>query len=308
LLREVHRGSERISLGRLAFDFLSLLIEHRVLSNADASARLWPGDDNTDQKLKDLFRRLYTALGDVDRENPQYFRREAGYIRLIESALESRQTPSATAQSKVLYVKLIHMRRKGHDTPAYVAQSTHGKRGFDVYDEALYYSLHMFEEQQPFWEWNIVSTGESPVTHITHPWQDKPDYFDPQLAMIPSPHITPRCSESSATYLTVTTMYNGLQPGHEEVYAKVEVDASYVRLIVDFASLPDPKPTFARRPTGVLASFHPPTETAVEVQESYPFIFTARSRDLKKGQILKIRWTLAAPRSRQSSSGKRRRV
>jgi hypothetical protein len=162
-----------------------------------------------------------------------------------------------------------------------------------VFDEAVYYSLHMFSQKQNGWEWSIVSTGDSPVTYISHPWQETPEYFDPHLADIRSGHLTPRCTQSSSTYLTVTTMYNGLQKGHEEVYGKVEVDARYLRVIVDFASLPDPPPVFARRPYALLETPRAASQTPVDIREPYPLVFTAFANELQRGQILKIRWSMA---------------
>ena len=296
LKRELHNAGEPVEVGKLVFNLLAFLVTNyrQAISNQEASASLWPNQEHTDQKLKDLFGRLCTTLDDEDRAHPKYLSRVKGYLRWVTEVTERPRTSGVQSrQTKVLYVKVVHLRQKGRDQPAYSVCPHPEKARVEVFDEAMYYSLHMFADEQKSWEWSIVSTGDSPVTHITHPWQPDPEYFDPELAHIPSAHINPRCSQRSSTFLTITTMYNGLQKGHEEAYAKVETDAQSVRVVVDFASLADPKPMFDMRPVGVLESFRPGSERQIDVDEPYPLVFTACADDLKKGQILKIRWSTA---------------
>lgn len=299
--RELYGSGGPVKLGRLVFDLLAILITNhqRAVSNAEISAQLWPHQQEvTDQNLKDLFRRLCKALDDDDPAHRKYLTRGDGHFRctaVVEEVLHPpvRQASAIRAiQTKILYVKVLHLRQKGRDKPAYSARAQSNKNPIDVYDEALYYSLHIFPEKQTSWEWSIVTSGDAAVTQITHPWQDVPEYLDPYLADMRSPHLNPKSSGSSATYLTVTTMYNGLQKGQEQIYAKIETDAEYVRLVVDFASLADPKPVFKIRPVGTVESVRPPSARQVEVHEPYPLVFTASSRDMRPGHILKIKWSV----------------
>lgn len=130
------------------------------------------------------------------------------------------------------------------------------------------------------------------MSHVTHPWQDTPNFFDPFLDQMTSRHIIPRSDESSQMYLTVTTMFNGLQQGHEDVYSKVEADAAYVRMVVDFTSLADPLPRFRLDPTALIETASPRRRGRATVTEPYPRVFTACARNMKPGQILRIKWEL----------------
>ena len=94
-------------------------------------------------------------------------------------------------------------------------------------------------------------------------------------------------------------MYNGLQAGQEQVYAKIETETKYVRLVVDFSSISDPKPTFRTRPAGTVEGPNKRVERQVPVEEPYPNVFTTFATDIKVGQILKIEWAVVR---RQSSA------
>lgn len=298
----LYKHGEVVQIGPKALRVLIFLVKNfrRALTKEELFREFWPEHGNHDGNLKAVINQLRKALDDSDPLNPRFIdRRTKGVIRFVGDVRvritqETEQpTCAPITQKKILWAKILHLRQKGVDEPAY--RVNRGRTSFEVYDELMFYSLHLISEELPGWEWSIVSSGDPLITHITHPWQTEPSYFDPLLATAPSSHITPRCTQPSNVYLTVTNMYNALQEGNEDAYAKVEIDVEYLRFVVDFASLPEPRPTFKRKPYCVLQTPRPGggfDEEQVELVESYPGIFTVARTDLKNGQILRVLWNI----------------
>jgi DNA-binding winged helix-turn-helix (wHTH) protein len=306
------KSGEPVKIEPLALRLLHFLIENRdhAVPKQDIFKHFWPEHGDHDGKLKAVINQLRIALGSAE-----YIDRSTrGFIRFIGDVHEPtpKQRQGTATQKKVLWAKILHLRQKGVDAPAY--RFSRGSSVTDVFDEIMFFSLHLASTELPQWEWSIVSSGDPPMTHITHPWQPEPSYFDPHLVGVLSTHITPRCTQPSQMFLTVTSMYNGLQKGNEEVYAKIEIDAEYLRFVVDFASLPDPKPRFKIGPHAILqtprgAEFD---DTIMDLEETYPGIYTVVGTGLKRGQLLKVVWELdwglqSLKRPTRAKAKKRRR-
>jgi hypothetical protein len=158
-----------------------------------------------------------------------------------------------------------------------------------VYDEAMYYSLHVFSKPQKRFRWSIRSSGRVDP-FIMYPWTDQILYPDQKEKLLQN-FLTPTCREKSNVYLAVSHFYNGLQPGDEDFTLRVEDDIDYARLIVDFSSLPEPKPRFVQAPKAYLVTKE--GEQPIGIAEFRPDIFTTVQKDLKDGQSLKLVFRVA---------------
>jgi len=193
--------------------------------------------------------------------------------------------------SKLLYIKVLHMRRRGSgQPPMYLRKlSEIGSPEIEVFDEAIYYSLHIFVKPQRKFGWSVRSSGKVDP-FIAHPWTDQILYPDQKERLLQN-LLTPTCREKSNVYLAVSHFYNGLQPGDEDFTLRVEDDIDYARIVVDFSSLADPKPRFVELPKAFLVTKE--GEQIIGIAECRPGIFTAVQLGIKEWQALKIAFRTA---------------
>jgi hypothetical protein len=143
---------------------------------------------------------------------------------------------------KVLYVKVTCLRdkRAAGVEPLYTREVDRlypDVRNCPVYDESVYYTLEIFPEgRKPTPRIDRSSGVVDPrlVMPFQHPIQNK------DADATTDPHvISYEIAESCNAFLTVSHFVNGLQGDDQYIATRLTDDVEYIRLIVDFSSVPN---------------------------------------------------------------------
>jgi len=187
---------------------------------------------------------------------------------------------SALPSEKIVYVKLLHMRERGGSRkPVYRHQFWDGEE-VDVWDEVLYLFYQSFPERQPFFRWNIRSSG---IAHpnLLHPWKDKIEFPDPG-ERAEGHLVAPICYAPSQVYIPVSYLLNGQQPGNREILLLAESELAFARLILDAASVPEVRLVHVKAFRGGRFG----ERQSIGLSEKRPGLFVCEGNDLKAGSAL----------------------
>lgn len=148
---------------------------------------------------------------------------------------------SLSQYRKVLYVLVTHLRtEKAGDPPAYrrtIDRLPAGEQQVDVYDEAVYYTLERFPETQKVPRRHEESNGAIDP-RLVIPWMHPMVYGDANSGRARGA-VQVESHDATDTMLTVSHFVNGLQHAQEDFTSRIEYDAEYARLVVDFSSIAD---------------------------------------------------------------------
>ena len=142
---------------------------------------------------------------------------------------------------KLLYVKVNHLREKTADAPPVyrrkVERLAEDVQTVDVYDEAVYFTLELFPSKKKLERRTDQSSGVVDP-RIIIPLKYPLEFGDKYAARAPNTAQMEVDAESD-TLLTISHFENGLQSNEQDFASRVEEDAEYARMIVDFSSIPD---------------------------------------------------------------------
>ena len=143
---------------------------------------------------------------------------------------------------KVLYVKVTSLRRKGAAgvEPLYQRQIDRlpaDASHVEVFDEAVYYALEMFPGKRMPTNREDVSSGVIDprlIVPFQHPIVNADDNAIRNPGRMPY-----QFDEECDTILTVSHFVNGLQHDDEYISSRLTDDVEFIRMIVDFSSVPN---------------------------------------------------------------------
>jgi hypothetical protein len=190
---------------------------------------------------------------------------------------------------KLLYIKVLHLSKMEEGKPPVYTRSIErlGKE-IPVYDELVFYSLNVYSKPQENFTFTFRSSGVADPRPV-HPWVGKLEFSDKDSQAILN-MVQANVNKSSHSYAVISHHFNGLQPGHEDVATKLDRDALYARLVVDFSSIPGAAGLFKSHPKGSLR-----TGDATEplgIEEYSPAIYSVTRDNVKEGQVLRIEFAL----------------
>jgi hypothetical protein len=189
---------------------------------------------------------------DFQKQHPEIFAAEycttAEFAEKLEShlinAVNEIAAPSAAPvgrYKKLLYVKVTYLREKtAGATPVYhreVERLAEETRTVDVYDEAVYYTLEIFPSKKKIERRTDQSSGVVDPRMII-PLR-YPLVFGDKFAARAANTAQMDVDGETDTLLTISHFENGLQGNEQNFASRVEEDAEYARMIVDFSSIPD---------------------------------------------------------------------
>jgi len=154
-------------------------------------------------------------------------------------------TPPAPLRryKKLLYVKVTYLRVKADGVlPVYrrnVERLDEDVRKVDVFDEAVYYTLEIFPAKKKVERRTDQSSGVVDPRMMI-PLQYPLVSGDKHAARSANTALMEVNGETD-TLLTISHFENGLQGKDQEFGSRVEEDAEYARMILDFSSIPDAK-------------------------------------------------------------------
>lgn len=142
---------------------------------------------------------------------------------------------------KLLYVKVTYLRERITGAPPVycrnVERLAEDVRMVDVYDEAVYYTLELFPaKKKPERRTDQSSGAVDPRMIIPLKY---PLVFGDKYAARAVNTAQMELDGETDTLLTISHFENGLQGNEQEFATRVEEDAEYARMIVDFSSIPD---------------------------------------------------------------------
>jgi len=150
---------------------------------------------------------------------------------------------------KLLYVKVTYLRTKAAGAaPVYrrnVERLADDVRMVDVYDEAVYYTLEIFPSKKKVERRTDQSSGVVDPRMVI-PLQYPLEVGDKYAARAADTAQMEVRGETDSL-LTISHFENGLQGSEQEFCTRVEEDAEYARMIVDFSSIPDAKKLVQQR-------------------------------------------------------------
>jgi len=145
---------------------------------------------------------------------------------------------------KVLYVKVTSLRDKRAKgvEPLYTREVDRlpaKARSFPVYDESVYYTLEIFPDaRKPTPRIDRSSGVVDP--RLVMPFQHPIVNSDLDAIGVPQT-ISYEVPEKCNAFLTVSHFVNGLQGDEQYIASRLTDDVEYIRLIVDFSSVPNAK-------------------------------------------------------------------
>ena len=145
---------------------------------------------------------------------------------------------------KILYVKVTTLRDKRQPgvAPLYIREVDRlspESRSVPVFDESVYYTLEMFpDRRKPTPRVDRSSGVVDP--RLVVPFQYPIVNADSDAVSVPQT-ISYEFGEECDSVLTVSHFVNGLQGDDQYFASRLTDDVDYIRLIVDFSSVPDAK-------------------------------------------------------------------
>ena len=192
---------------------------------------------------------------------------------------------------KLLYVKVTYLRAKAADAaPVYrrkVERLDDDCRMVDVYDEAVYYTLELFPSRKKVDRRTDQSSGvvdPRMMIPLQYPLTSG-DKFAGRAANTAQMDVT----GETDTLLTVSHFVNGLQGTEQEFASRVEEDAEYARMIVDFSSIPDADKLVQQRSAWVRRDGKDQAATADSLGQS---IYLVSCESAKAGDYLGMSFTI----------------
>jgi len=188
---------------------------------------------------------------------------------------------------KVLYAKVTCLsdRSKG-SAPFYhrtVKRLSEAERSVPVFDETVYYTLELLPKTGPIIPRKDRSSGVVD-SRIVIPWLDEVGFRDGGAGQIKE-FVQLETNQDSDTFLTVSHFENGLQGSEQDLATDVPEDAEYVRLMVDFSSVPGA----ARFITADRACIrHNGQEEIAPIAQPSPALFVVVCKDVRKSSLIKI--------------------
>jgi len=145
----------------------------------------------------------------------------------------------ARGYRKILYIKVTYLSDKAAGGAPFYTRvvSRLQDPNIAVYDEGVYYTLELFSTKKEIGARTDRSTGVVDPRMLI-PWKDR---IVPRETTARSSResVEMNANEDSDTLLTVSHFDNGLQgKENQDFAADVPEDAEYVRLVVDFSSVP----------------------------------------------------------------------
>lgn len=187
---------------------------------------------------------------------------------------------------KVLYVKVTCLSDRARvKEPSYhrpVNRLAEGERAVPVFDEAVYYTLELFPNKSAV---SVRKERSSGVVdpRVVIPWQDEVAFRDAGAREVKSMVELETDGESDA-FLSISHFENGLQ-GAKDQYMATDVpeDAEFVRMVVDFSSIPNAD----RFITGERAFVSLKGQnTVVPIAQHGPGVFSVVCADAKKSSVI----------------------
>ncbi len=188
----------------------------------------------------------------------------------------------------VRYVKVFSLNQERSAGSAYDKYIPRLDKTVRVLNESIWFNLAMFPEPQKEFKSSFRSGGVADGTPL-HPWGKVIEFSDKYDKMMPS-YVEQLITVRSNTYSTAFHSYNGFGPGKEDVGLQMDYDAEEIRLIADFSSVPKFRDMLNSQPRAVLKRGE--LEEAGAVESSAPGVFYAVRRDIRKGDILRIKFDL----------------
>jgi hypothetical protein len=197
---------------------------------------------------------------------------------------------------KILYVKVTCLAdRTKAASPFYhrtVKRLAEADRSVPVFDEAVYYTLELLPGKGPVVPRKDRSSGVVD-SRIVIPWHDEIAFRDVGAGKIRE-FVQLETDKESDTFLTVSHFENGLQGKDQDIGTDVPEDAEYVRLLVDFSSVPNAS-RFITADRACLR-YNGKEEIAPIAQPS-PALFSVECKAVKKTSIVNINFTFDWSRS-----------
>jgi hypothetical protein len=202
----------------------------------------------------------------------------------VVSAEKVEQTKKLLVQ-RLTYIKVIHMARKeaGREPIYRRAIERLKHKSIFVYDEELFVTVVTYSAEQPTHKWDYRSSGVVDPGSI-FPWKSKLVFSDKGLAD-DQQYVQQTIAMPSNTCVSMCQVFNGLQPGHEDLAMKMWGDTDHARLVVDFSSIPEAHLIF--KVTQAVSRIGN-QEEHIEVEECKRSVFTCSHDQLKEGQVLRI--------------------
>jgi hypothetical protein len=192
---------------------------------------------------------------------------------------------------KLLYVKVTYLREKtAGTTPVYrrnVERLAEDARAVDIYDEAVYYTLELFSSKKKPERRTDQSSGVvDPRIMIPLKY---PLVFGDKYAARAANTAQMEVDGETDTLLTISHFENGLQGNEQEFASRVEENAEYARMIVDFSSIPDARSVVLLGRAWVTRDGKEEDAQVLTLGES---MYMVSCEDAKAGDYLGMRFTI----------------
>ena len=160
------------------------------------------------------------------------------------------------------------------------------ERSVPVFDEAVYYTLELLPATGPVGMRKDRSSGVVD-SRIVIPWQDEVAFRDAGARQLKG-FIQLEPDTDSDTFLSISHFENGLQAKSQDVCTDVPQDAEYVRVVVDFSSVPNnARFISADRAMVSLKEW----KEVLPITRSGPGLFSVVCKDVKKDSVITIFFT-----------------
>lgn len=206
---------------------------------------------------------------------------------------------------KVLYVKVtcLRDRREKGAAPLYTREVDRlpaESRNVAVFDEAVYYTLEMFPEKRRPRPRTDRSDGVVDPRQVV-PFKKVDESLDSDAGAARIPQIVSyEFREKCDTLLTVAHFVNGLQDPEQCIESKVTDDVEYIRMIVDFSSVPDARQLVVPNGACLVTSSG---EQPLEVVPYGESIYTICTENAKQGDLLQFKLQIKWPQVVETEQG-----
>lgn len=215
-----------------------------------------------------LTKALYKQIGSVKKE-----------------AVKGKESLKSYPSRRVTYYKVLNLRQKDSGlSPIYSKYISRLEKEIEVYDEVFSFGFNQYSSLQDTVKSVVRSSGVVEKNFLM-PFQ-KELVFDDRDERYIENYLQQVIRQKHITSLTSGTIYNGLQPKHQDLAFKMDRDMESAVLIVDFSSLPNNEGLFKSEPEAFLCLNG--GEKMLSVGKLAHQVYFLEESDVKEGAVLRM--------------------
>lgn len=184
---------------------------------------------------------------------------------------------------KMVYVKYLHIRPE-KDDPVYKRFLNRLEETIDVHSEYHYYRFNKYSTENK--AMTIVDRSSGIVDqNVLYPWK-KLTFTDKPSEKIKN--VISQDIESSDTYFSATTYYNGFKEENEDIAMKMEMETLCARMVVDFSSIVGLSKLFAKEPDAYKIELDGTKTQLLGLEKISDGVYHLVAHNLQKGESLEL--------------------